>query len=231
MRPCLVVMLLAASAKMAAPHDIITTKITFSREISRLVNKHCAFCHRDGGMAFSLMTYDQARPWAEAIKEETLERRMPPWNAVKGFGRFEDDRGLTQEDLEIISGWADGGAPEGDKNLLPPAPHPGDWFDSDTPQGSIQRIAENGTKLRAALNLVALRPKDLAPGTSVQAIAVRPDGTMEPLIWIYQFNPKFNRTYYYHDPVLLPAGTQIETSPANAGSFELFGSQGVGTGQ
>ena len=47
------------------------------------------------------MTYKEARPWAEAIKEQVLNRRMPPWNAVKGFGEFKNDHGLAQEDLEI----------------------------------------------------------------------------------------------------------------------------------
>ncbi len=98
---------------VAQAHDIITTKITWTKEISRLVYKRCATCHREGGSSFSLMTYEEARPWAKAIKEEVLERRMPPWEAVKGFGEFRDDRGLTQEELETISSWVEGGAPEG----------------------------------------------------------------------------------------------------------------------
>ncbi|HXK04842.1 MAG TPA: cytochrome c, partial [Verrucomicrobiae bacterium] len=95
-------------------HDVITTPLTFSREISRLVYARCASCHRPGGRAFSLMTYADARPWAAAIKEEVLERRMPPWGAVKGFGEFKDDQGLTQEQIELIADWVEGGAPEGD---------------------------------------------------------------------------------------------------------------------
>src|SRR5690242_15291922 len=100
-------------------HDIITTKITWSKEISRIVYQRCAVCHREGaaasasrrgaargggprGNAFSLLTYQQVRPWATAIKEEILNRRMPPWNAVKGFGDFLDDRGLTQAELDLI---------------------------------------------------------------------------------------------------------------------------------
>lgn len=89
-------------------HDIITTKVTFDREISRLLFDRCTSCHRDGGAAFSLATYDAARPWAKAIKEEVLERRMPPFGAVKGFADLRDDRSLTQEQLEIISDWVEG---------------------------------------------------------------------------------------------------------------------------
>src|ERR1700719_309063 len=110
-------------------HDIITTKITFSKEISRLLYKRCATCHREGGSSFSLMTFEEARPWAKAIKEEVLERRMPPWEAVKGFGEFRDDRGLTQEEIELISDWVEGSAPEGDPKYLPTAPPPSAWLD------------------------------------------------------------------------------------------------------
>src|SRR5690349_3846066 len=100
-------------------HDIITTPITFSREVSRVLYSHCVECHHQGGMAFSLATYQEARPWAKAIQEEVLQRRMPPWGAVKGFGEFRNDRALSQEQLEMIGDWAEGGAPEGDPKYLP----------------------------------------------------------------------------------------------------------------
>src|SRR5450432_1011379 len=103
-------------------HDVITTPLTFSREISRLIDSRCAECHRPGGRAFSLLTYQDARPWAAAIKEEVLERRMPPWGAVKGFGEFRDDRGLTQEQLGLVAQWVEGGAPEGDPKYIPRVP-------------------------------------------------------------------------------------------------------------
>src|SRR5438105_15040404 len=69
-------------------HDVITTKITFDREMLRIVYARCASCHRPGGSAFSLLTYNEERPWAVAVKEETLRRRIPPWGAVNGFGDF-----------------------------------------------------------------------------------------------------------------------------------------------
>src|SRR6266566_1875737 len=103
-------------------HDVITTPITFSREISRLFYRHCVTCHRQGGSAFSLATYEEARPWAKAIQEEVLERRMPPWGAVKGFSDYRDDQAMTPEQLELIAEWVDGGAPEGEEKDLPPMP-------------------------------------------------------------------------------------------------------------
>ncbi len=203
-------------------HDIITTKITFSKEISRLIYKRCATCHRDGGSAFSLTTYDQARPWAKAIKEEVLERRMPPWEAVKGFGEFREDRGLTQEEIETISAWVEGGAPEGDAKYLPTAPRLVNWQDPAAPRGSSEVVVPDGGKLVSPSRVVAIRTQSLKAGASVQIVAVRPDSSVEPLLWIYKYNPAFHRTYYYVDPVALPAGTRIEMSPAAAGTVALF---------
>ena len=72
-------------------HDLITTPLTWSKEISRVVYQHCAGCHREAGSAFPLITYQDARPWAKAIRDEVLNRRMPPWDAVKGVGEFRGD--------------------------------------------------------------------------------------------------------------------------------------------
>ncbi len=214
--------LILATATVAGAHDIISTKITWSKEISRVVYKRCASCHRDGGSAFALITYEQARPWAKAMKEEVLERRMPPWQAVKGFGNFKDDRGLTQEELELISDWVEGGAPEGEPKYLPEAPKPPAWLDPEAPVGAPERVVASGAKLDSPARVLAVRAKDLQKGASVQVIAERPDGTIEPLLWIYQFNPDFKRTYYYKSPVTLPAGTEIVMSPSNAGSIGLY---------
>jgi hypothetical protein len=216
-----VVLLFVAFASIQA-HDIITTKITFSKEISRLIYKRCATCHHEGGSAFSLMAYDQARPWAKAIKEEVLERRMPPWEAVKGFGEFRGDRGLTQEELETISGWVEGGAPEGDPKYLPSRPKLVDWQDPAAPKGASEVILADGAKITGPSKVVAIRAQNLKAGASVQIIAVRPDSSVEPLLWIYKYNPSFHRTYYYVDSIALPAGTKIEMSPAASGTVGLF---------
>lgn len=216
------VLLIALSVGAVQAHDIITTKITFSKEISRLIYKRCATCHREGGAAFSLMTYEEARPWAKAIKEEALERRMPPWEAIKGFGEFRDDRSLTEEELETISAWVEGGAPEGDPKYLPPRPKLTAWQDPPAPKGSSEVVVADGAKLASSSKVLAIRAKNLKAGASVQIVAIRPDSSVEPLLWIYQYNPAFHRTYYYASSLALPAGTKIEMSPAGAGTVGLF---------
>jgi len=214
--------LLGLAATVIGAHDFITTKITWSKEMSRLVYKRCAACHREGGPAFSLMTYEEARPWAKAIKEEVLERRMPPWQAVKGFGEFKDDRGLTEEELEVISDWVEGGAPEGEPKYLPQAPKPAAWLDPATPLGASEIVVAAEAKIAAPARVIGIRAKTFKKGDTVQIIATLPDGAIEPLLWIYQYNPAFQRTYYYKAPLSLPPGTQIGMSPAGAGTVALF---------
>jgi Copper type II ascorbate-dependent monooxygenase, C-terminal domain len=104
-------------------HEVITTKITFNKEIVRILSKSCMSCHRPGGLApMALTTYQEARPWAKAIKEEVLERRMPPWHAVAGYGEFANDPSLAGREIDLITAWVDGGAPKGDDKDLAPLP-------------------------------------------------------------------------------------------------------------
>ena len=195
-------------------HAFYTTKITWSRDVSRIVYNHCASCHRAGGSSFSLMTYKEARPWAESIKHQVLERRMPPWNAVKGFGDFANDHGLTQEDLEIIGEWVEGGCPEGNPAYMPPAPD----FRPSAPGGSIHasapELSVNGqTVIKRAVVLAGIGPLHVAETGELQAIAIEPNQTVVPLLWVENFNPDWKQVYYYREPLRFPAGTRIEVLP------------------
>ena len=110
-------------------HDPITTKVMFNKEIVRIFQRHCLACHNSETISnISLATYAQARPWAKAFKEEVLENRMPPYQAVKGFGRFHDDYSLTQREIDQIVSWVEGGAPKGDDKDLPPSMAMGGWL-------------------------------------------------------------------------------------------------------
>jgi hypothetical protein len=208
---------------LLSAHDVISTKITWSREISRIVYKRCASCHREGGAAFSLMTYQEARPWAKAIKEEVLERRMPPFSAIKGFGELRNDRAITQEELHLIADWVEGGSPEGEPSLMPNPPDfsvPADPADKP-PKTGAEVVVDGRLELTHPETFVGARAKALAEGASVKAIAQLPDGVIEQLIWIYDYKPKFDQTYYFSQPLSFPAGTKIETYPAG-GSLALL---------
>jgi mono/diheme cytochrome c family protein len=203
------ILLLIAWACSARAHDVISTKITWSQEISRIVYAHCAGCHRDGTV--TLLTYQQVRPWAKAIKEEVHERRMPPWGAMKGFGEFKDDNSLTTEEIHLIADWVEGGAPEGDLQYLPPVPPARPAVKPPlTP-----RAIRDGFRLPAAWQITAIGPAPgVAEGASLQAAATLPDGTVVPLMWLFNFQPKRARTFAYREPVRLPAGTTVRISGA-----------------
>ncbi len=210
------------AAIVMSAHDPISTKITFDREISRIIYVRCGSCHHNGGAAFSLMTYDDARPWAKAIKEEVLERRMPPFAVVKGFGDVDDSDALTQEELHLIADWVEGGSPEGEPTLLPKVTP--DFKDpaKATPKTGAQMIVDGSLTLKEPEVFVAARAGKMAEGSSIQAVAEKPDGTIQPLIWIYDYKPKFDRAYYFRDPQSFPAGTKIETFPAGGGTLALL---------
>src|SRR5882762_4984001 len=105
--PTLLCTLLVASLHAQTP--------TFTKDIAPILQKSCQGCHRPGEAApFSLLTYEQARPWAKAIKATVLQKKMPPWFADPQFGKFSNDRALSQSDINTLVAWVDAGAPLGD---------------------------------------------------------------------------------------------------------------------
>jgi hypothetical protein len=97
---------------------------TFSRNVLPILQKHCQECHRPNEIApMPFLTYPQTRPWAKAIREAVLLKKMPPWFAEPGFGPFSNDRSLAKDEIETLARWADAGAPEGDPKDCPPPRH------------------------------------------------------------------------------------------------------------
>ena len=113
----------ARSSSHDAPPATKAAAPTFSKDVAPVLFKRCAECHRPGAMApMSLLTFEDARPWAKAIKHKVAKREMPPWGADPSIGAFANDPSLKQSEIDMIVAWADAGAPEGDRNDLPPAP-------------------------------------------------------------------------------------------------------------
>lgn len=206
--------LLALAAPLALCHDVITTSITWSRDISRIVNNHCASCHRPDGTAFPLTSYAEARPWAVAIKEEILRRRMPPWGAIKGFGEFRNDQSLTPEEMERIVSWTDGGVPEGETKDLPVPPPPSN---SETFRHSKGELKASGNlALSRAFTLDGLWPESFPEKGSFKIVAQLPDGTVEPLLWLQDYKMPFGHPFLFRTPQILPQGTRIRGIPPGA---------------
>lgn len=207
------VVILAHTAVLRA-HEPITTKLTWTREISRIFNKRCVQCHRENGTAMPLTTYDEARPWAKAIRDEVLERRMPPWGAVKGFGEFRDDPSLTQPEIDYIVQWVEGGAPRGDDIYLPSPPV---FIPPDEPHGKIADVEVRGElQLKKAVKAVSVRPKEIEPGGGLEVTAHLPDGRVRHLLWLRNYRPEWKRTFYFREPVVLPRGTRVLARPGTA---------------
>jgi hypothetical protein len=211
--------LLAFSFTTTRGHDVITTRITWNREISRLFNERCMSCHHQNGSAFPLTTYAESRPWAVAIKEEVLARRMPPWGGVKGFGEFRNDQALTAEQLEMITDWVEGGVPEGSEKDVPPAPKPPEPWSPEQPADGLT-ISGDFTVSRPIV-LDGIWPKDVPENASIQLMAELPDGRVEPLVWLYQYKKQYAHPFLFRTPLELPKGTVI-TGVAAGASFLLL---------
>ena len=92
--------------------------VTFNKDVLPILQKNCQGCHRPGELApMSFLSYSETRPWAKAMKQAVVTKKMPPWFAEKGH--FANDRTLTDDDISTLARWADNGAPEGDAKDKP----------------------------------------------------------------------------------------------------------------
>src|SRR5712691_715357 len=111
-----------ASAQQAAP---ALAQVTFTKDVAPILYRSCVRCHRPDEIApMSLLTYNDARPWARAIKERVLKREMPPWFLDKTIGiqKYQNDPSLTDEEIATIARWVDGGALQGNPADMPAMP-------------------------------------------------------------------------------------------------------------
>ena len=107
-----------AIERPAKPHN--RGEVTFSKHIAPLLQKRCQECHRPGEIGpFSLLSYTDAKMRTRRIREAVLEQRMPPWHADPRFGKFLNDRRMTEEERGLLLTWIDHGAPKGDDADLP----------------------------------------------------------------------------------------------------------------
>src|SRR5207302_1959729 len=100
--------------------------VTFAKDVAPILQAKCQECHQPNSIApMSLITFQDARPWARSIKERVAARQMPPWHIDKTVGvqKFKNGMSLTDDQVETIVRWVDGGALQGDpKDLPPPKP-------------------------------------------------------------------------------------------------------------
>ena len=111
---------LASAALVAAAS--VPAPVTFNKDVLPVLQKNCQSCHRSGEAApMSFMSFDLTRPWAKAIKTAVLSKKMPPWFADSHYGKFSNDRSLSQAEIDTLTAWADTGAKEGNAKDAPKA--------------------------------------------------------------------------------------------------------------
>lgn len=111
-------LIFVSGASVTETHTPIASRWTYNEHLFAIFRDNCGDCHRAGGIApMSLVTYQEAYPWAQSIREEVLGLRMPPWQAEDGFGDFSNGHALSATEMDMILEWSSGGYPQGPRDL------------------------------------------------------------------------------------------------------------------
>jgi hypothetical protein len=116
---------LSLSAGPLHAQSAANPSVTFTKDVAPILQKSCVVCHRLGSIGpMALTSYEEARPWARAIRQKVSAREMPPWYIDRrvGITKFKDDPSLTDKEIETIVKWVDSGAPKGNPADMPPTP-------------------------------------------------------------------------------------------------------------
>lgn len=148
---------------------------TFYEDALPVLQARCQVCHRPGQSAFPLISYRQTRPWAKAIREAVLTRKMPPWFADPAHGSFRNDRSLSRHEIDTLVKWIDAGAIEGETVANTPAPR----FASDWNIGQPDLVLEMPTAFEVPASgdvpyQWVVMPLALPNDTWIRAIEARP---------------------------------------------------------
>jgi mono/diheme cytochrome c family protein len=154
--------------------------VTYAKDVAAIFYKNCVECHRPSMFApMSLMTFEDARPWARAIKMRVAKREMPPWTADAPAGVFKNDPRLSQKDIDTIVAWVDGGAPRGSDRDMPKAPEFAEGWTIGKPDAIFTMTEAFEIPAEGTIPYQYIRiPTNLTEGRWLQAIEFRP-GTPE----------------------------------------------------
>jgi len=174
------------------------------------------------------MKYPDVQPRAVAIKEAVLSRRMPPWGAVKGYGDFANDQGLSAEQLGLITDWVDSDTPRGSNpNVLQKEPKFEKESKAKDPKNGVTASGEY--TIHQATTIGGLLPQKIPSRSSIKVFAALPNGTIEPMIWFYEYTDAFKHLFTFRKPLNLPGGTVIHGIPENASILLIPGSKSKST--
>jgi len=170
------VIAIGAAAPQAKPEKDGKANVpTFTKDVAPILYKNCTGCHREGEIApMSLLTYEDARPYAKAIVDEIGGGTMPPWHADPAVGHFRNDRRLSDADRNTLLTWAKNGAPKGDPSDLPPAPKYVEGWTIGQPDVVLQMPVEYKVPAQGQIEYEYFEiPTNFTEDKWVQAIEVR----------------------------------------------------------
>jgi hypothetical protein len=171
---CAAAVVLAFGASAAHAGDGRTP--SFSKDVAPIFYKACVECHRPSMFApMSLMTYDDARPWVRSIKQKVTTHQMPPWGADPAYGTFKNDSRLSDQEIETIVAWIDGGAQRGEDKDLPPRPEFADGWSIGKPDVVFTMEDEFKIPATGTIPYQYIRiPMNLSEDRWLQAIEIKP---------------------------------------------------------
>jgi hypothetical protein len=153
-----------------------STPVTFNKDVLPILQKNCQGCHRPGeAPPMSFLTYQETRPWAKSIREAVLEKRMPPWFADPHFGKFTNDRSLSQSDINTLVAWVDGGAREGNPSHAPKPLEFTDGWSIGKPDAVLEMPNEFTLPASGTVNYqFILLPTEFKEDKWVEKVEIRP---------------------------------------------------------
>jgi mono/diheme cytochrome c family protein len=170
------IVMLAAVLGLPSAALAADAPVTFTKDVAPILYKNCVECHRPTMFApMSLVTFDEARPWARSIKQRVTARTMPPWGADPAHGTFKNDPRLSEADIETIAKWVEAGAPKGEDKDLPAAPQLVEGWTIGKPDAVFTMDEEFTIPPTGAIPYKYFRvPTNLTEDKWIQAIEIKP---------------------------------------------------------
>lgn len=185
-------------APTLSAHRNIFSRFTYNKDAYPILRERCGSCHMPGGVGpMSLLSYQEAFPWAQAIKEEVLGLRMPPWPVVDGGTAVKAPHALSAREMDVLVDWANGGTPEGESPKIPaPSDVTPEWsfgapdalltpsadftLDKDTIQASRVFVIPTGLTADRFLRAIDIKPGNAAIVREVNVLLSPPGRRLEP---------------------------------------------------
>lgn len=191
-----------------APWAQAQTAPTFARDVAPIFYSKCVECHRPTMFApMSLVTFDEARPWARSIKQRVAARTMPPWGADPAHGVFKNDPRLSEKEIATIVAWVDAGAPKGREADLPKAPTFAEGWSIGKPDAVFTMTEDFQIPATGVVEYQYLRlPTNITEDKWIQAIEIKP-----------QARAHVHHVLAYTQPTGSPLNTNGALGPSSIG--------------